>query len=198
MAGVSLNERQRRDALLAEGFKRCPKCTETVSTTDYYPSSSSRDGFGSYCRPCSKNVSGAWKAENPHRVRETYSDWFERNRDDKRARGRDHWWSRHEDDPLWQRLKTGAHRARAAGCVAENITGPELLAYWESQGIDPGSCAFCGGRFEQVDHVQPLARGGGHVMGNLAPSCRGCNRGKKDKPLVEFLADRAERLKVDR
>lgn len=32
----------------------------------------------------------------------------------------------------------------------------------------------------EVHHIIPLARGGPHVMSNLAPACMSCNRSKQD------------------
>jgi len=40
-------------------------------------------------------------------------------------------------------------------------------------------CLYCGGPFEQTDHLIPLARGGAHCLGNLVPSCGHCNFSKR-------------------
>ncbi len=49
------------------------------------------------------------------------------------------------------------------------------------------ACAYCGGPFEHWDHVQPLSRGGPHVLGNLRPSCKACNLRKHTKLGKEWL-----------
>jgi len=48
-------------------------------------------------------------------------------------------------------------------------------------------CLYCGVGGGEVDHVIPIARGGGHEISNLAPACRGCNRRKNRKTPSEFL-----------
>jgi 5-methylcytosine-specific restriction endonuclease McrA len=45
---------------------------------------------------------------------------------------------------------------------------------------------MCGGRFEHIDHIIPLSRGGRHSIGNLAPACAACNLKKGYKYLVEM------------
>jgi 5-methylcytosine-specific restriction endonuclease McrA len=41
-------------------------------------------------------------------------------------------------------------------------------------------CAYCDENPEalQIDHIQPLSKGGKHRMDNVLPACRGCNRRK--------------------
>src|ERR1700722_519823 len=36
-------------------------------------------------------------------------------------------------------------------------------------------CHWCGRDADTVDHVLARCLGGGHELGNLVPSCRGCN-----------------------
>lgn len=55
---------------------------------------------------------------------------------------------------------------------------------------DDYTCRYCGergGRLE-CDHVQPVARGGSHLLSNLVTACFSCNRSKRDKTLAEWLA----------
>lgn len=40
-------------------------------------------------------------------------------------------------------------------------------------------CWMCGGPFEHVDHVKPLAVGGYHCLSNLRPACASCNAKKQ-------------------
>lgn len=50
---------------------------------------------------------------------------------------------------------------------------------------DRGSCQYCGGRAETVDHVVPRSRGGGHTWENVVAACRRCNAKKRDRLLSE-------------
>lgn len=54
-----------------------------------------------------------------------------------------------------------------------------------------GHCAYCfetADKFEQ-DHIIPLSRGGQHILSNIVPACRRCNRSKHNKswkPVMKF------------
>ena len=46
---------------------------------------------------------------------------------------------------------------------------------------DRGSCQYCGGRAETMDHVVPRSRGGRHIWENVVAACRRCNSTKRDR-----------------
>lgn len=57
------------------------------------------------------------------------------------------------------------------------------------------SCVYCGGLAETWDHLVGLVKssglqGFGHQIGNLVPSCKGCNSEKGSKDWRVFLAKR--------
>ena len=66
---------------------------------------------------------------------------------------------------------------------------------------DNNTCRYCGGRSPDVvltiDHVVPVALGGGDAAENLVAACKDCNSGKSsvpaDAPLVADVADDALR-----
>ena len=53
-------------------------------------------------------------------------------------------------------------------------------------------CVYCASPLEPeyatLDHVHPIARGGGHAPGNLVAACAACNRLKGDMLPLEFFA----------
>lgn len=51
-------------------------------------------------------------------------------------------------------------------------------------------CSYCGAAGGQVDHVVPIARGGGCGWENQTAACGSCNSSKGARPLVLFLAER--------
>lgn len=51
---------------------------------------------------------------------------------------------------------------------------------------DHHSCWICQDYADQVDHIQPRARGGSDDPSNLAAICGSCNRRKRDKPAAFF------------
>jgi len=55
-----------------------------------------------------------------------------------------------------------------------------------------GRCWMCRtARWEHIDHVKPLARGGAHILANLRPACAACNHRKGSSwPVPERLVSR--------
>jgi 5-methylcytosine-specific restriction endonuclease McrA len=43
---------------------------------------------------------------------------------------------------------------------------------------DHDTCHYCGGVANEVDHVIPVSRGGGHRTSNLVAACKACNAKK--------------------
>lgn len=71
----------------------------------------------------------------------------------------------------------------------------ETLLYKQLLRADP--CLACGtrpqpGRVSDVDHIVPLNGGGEDDWTNMAAACPGCNRGRKDTPLLRYLLARIE------
>lgn len=51
---------------------------------------------------------------------------------------------------------------------------------------DRRACAYCGGRADTIDHVQPRSRGGAHSWENCVACCGRCNTRKADRLLSEL------------
>ncbi len=69
------------------------------------------------------------------------------------------------------------HRQRA-NCYGLNlithvVTREQIIDLWGDR------CCYCGGDFEVIDHLVPVAAGGHHTVENVAPSCSPCNRVKQ-------------------
>lgn len=67
---------------------------------------------------------------------------------------------------------------------------------------DEFRCFYCGATppsvILHIDHINPVAAGGGNDMDNLITACQGCNSGKGATPLSDIpasLADRAAEIK---
>src|SRR5689334_395541 len=77
---------------------------------------------------------------------------------------------------------------------------------------DKFTCQYCGRKAPdivlQVDHIDPVARGGGNEILNLITSCFDCNSGKRDRLLdddsvvekqrrqLELLQERREQIEL--
>lgn len=57
---------------------------------------------------------------------------------------------------------------------------------------DNFKCRYCGKcgdeKILEVDHILPRSRGGSNVLDNLVTACFECNRGKRDKLILETTA----------
>lgn len=102
-----------------------------------------------------------WQIENAERAAAHTRAWARRNGTERRHRRR-------------VRILGGEYEAVSAAAWAAKLAAYE------------GRCAYCGDLATEVDHVVPLARGGGHMLDNLVPACQPCNRSKSDKLLSEW------------
>ncbi|KPC63812.1 hypothetical protein ADL27_61320 [Streptomyces sp. NRRL F-6602] len=64
------------------------------------------------------------------------------------------------------------------------------MAYVQIIANDP--CAYCGAPADTIDHIIPVAAGGGGEWGNLAPACLSCNSSKRSEGLLAFLLRSSE------
>lgn len=84
-------------------------------------------------------------------------------------------------NPEKQRALYSERSSRKRASAIYKVQSAELIA------LRTMPCIYCGSRREiQIEHIIPLARGGEHKIGNLAPACRACNMSKKDKFVMEW------------
>lgn len=119
--------------------------------------------------------------------REASRDWYHEHRE-RAIETALAWMRAHPDEARVQTQKTRLRRQQVPGA----ITAAELRAK-----IDEfeGRCGYCGELAEplEVDHVVPVSRGGTHLVANVVPACRACNRSKGQKMLAEWQAQRTRR-----
>ena len=66
---------------------------------------------------------------------------------------------------------------------------------------DEFRCQYCGataasGAVLQLDHINPLSRGGNDSLENLVTACFDCNNGKRNRTIDEAIAEINCRLKA--
>ena len=74
----------------------------------------------------------------------------------------------------WRRVSLNKRRARPRGPRG----GPALAAGRLPLFSHDPRCAYCGRPYETMDHIIPLACGGGTTLTNILPCCRECNEKK--------------------
>ncbi|MFJ5103188.1 HNH endonuclease [Streptomyces sp. NPDC088554] len=171
--------------------KACGKCFVVKEYAAFSKHGKTLDGRQTYCRQCNSLVDRRWREENPGRNAEAGRRWREENRERKAENNR-RWYEENPDAyRAIQRQARHRRRARKASATITPFTHDELLASWAED--DLYACAFCGGPYEEIEHVMPLSRGGEHSLDNIVPSCIECNRGvggKHSRDPWEWLAER--------
>ena len=131
---------------------------------------SAADGLQARCRDCRKAVARAYLEANREvlleRARQQYGERREKLAADRavRRQARPHlgW----QDDYRKRCLRYGLDPRYTS------FTEEEMLDYW---GVGR-TCIHCGGDYEEIDHLIPVALGGEHSLANVAPCCAACNR----------------------
>lgn len=122
-------------------------------------------GPAGYCKPCDKLYKAAWHQANKDRP-------VNKNPDAKRKNNR-----------IAEQRRRARKRA-VDDCVSTDIVAKLLL-------MQKGRCACCKSEFTgtkyELDHIQPLAKGGRHADDNLQLLCMPCNRAKADKDPITFM-----------
>lgn len=186
------------------GQKKCSRCKATRSVDDFTVDRKRKDGLNLYCRLCTselgrikyhKNVAGEkarkarYYAADPEKILARNNRWREANRERERATNTAYYWKNreivqgwhkayHEANPHSRRASNARRRARRVtppGIIASQAIVEQRMAYYGYK------CWMCGGPFEHVDHVKPLAKGGLHIASNLRPACARCNLSKHHK-----------------
>lgn len=66
---------------------------------------------------------------------------------------------------------------------------------------DKFTCQYCGRSAPdvilEIDHIQPVSKGGDNSIINLITSCRDCNRGKTNKELSDDTAVKKQKQQLD-
>lgn len=116
----------------------------------------------------------AYRAENRQRYSDHQRAWYKNNAGHAKDAGREH----------------AARRRARVSLNGSFIVTPKDYARLLIRAN--GACTYCGTALTpktiQWDHVFPIARGGTHSVGNLAPACAKCNQSKSSKLLIEWRA----------
>lgn len=111
-----------------------------------------------------------WGRKNADYVRRQGRKWQKQNRDKCNLAQR-RYARRHPSRIKAKSVASRRLREQAAGnCSTTQVLA--RVAYFGAR------CYLCGGAYEAVDHVKPIAAGGTHWSANLRPVCQTCNSRK--------------------
>jgi 5-methylcytosine-specific restriction endonuclease McrA len=127
-------------------------------------------------------ISKKSKAKNPLHHKAVKAKWHQKNMKKSVERNRE-WLKENPGKSVYYSEK---RRARKLQAGSFDISSKDI------EKLQRKPCVYCGSKMEHIDHVIPLARGGGHRIGNLAPACRRCNQTKSSSFVMEWK----QRMKV--
>lgn len=111
-----------------------------------------------------------WR-ENPEASREHKRQWSQAS-----------WWLNYQIRPelrLYTRQKSKRRKALERGSVGIQVKGCQITKRFAEFGH---RCAYCGATGDlHIEHVNPISKGGTHVLSNVVPACQSCNYSKRAK-----------------
>jgi 5-methylcytosine-specific restriction endonuclease McrA len=120
-----------------------------------------------------------WREANRETARALTSAWAKRNRESIRVRAQ----VLRANNPDQYRGYVHKRRALVKGGNLSAGLGAFLMKQQR------GKCACCQDKLVkyQLDHINPLSKGGEHADGNIQLLCPACNRMKCNKDPIEFM-----------
>lgn len=143
-----------------------------------------------YCLVCARKRASRWRRANKVREKELTLEYRTRNKDTLREKQREiraanpeklrqMRAARYAKDPEKYRLYVAFRSSRIRGLPGREYTTAALV---KGRAFVWGlKCWCCGGPYQAIDHVKPVAKGGSHWPSNLRPICSSCNARKKDR-----------------
>lgn len=186
-------------------LKACAACGEDKPVDDFWRSKNRPDGLYPSCKLCANKQRAqaagsapAAKQEARLRAKQQYDRqrYQERGEEYRERRRLAHAqnpdatfeqverWNRANPDRRRAILQSYKHRRRAV--ESGGMSGAELSAWAKTA---RKVCYWCGSKCAksfEVDHYQPLSKGGKHVAENLVIACAKCNRRKSARDPFEF------------
>ena len=87
-------------------MKKCSKCQQTKSTSEFNKNRSKKDGYATECKECSVENYRKWRKNNPEKLRELRKEhdkkYYENNKDRKREWNTAYKKQRRRTDPIFR------------------------------------------------------------------------------------------------
>jgi 5-methylcytosine-specific restriction endonuclease McrA len=193
-------------------MQRCSVCCVEKPFSEFHRHKRRRlNGLSSTCKDCAKVRASKWYAENRERGRATRSEWHEANRPsqleamkryrsetvDQRKISARKWREKNKTrkrmaDAAWQqknqermrvyrRVSEAKRRASTGSHTSKDIDDIKKL--------QRNCCAICKMKLAQfeIDHINPLSRGGSNDRSNIQLLCSACNGAKHARDPLEHM-----------
>jgi len=194
-------------------YKACGRCKQPQPKTNFSKASREKDGLQQWCKGCwleyrlnTREIraakDAAYHSANRERIISRMRDYHRGRTDEAKAyrvrnSERNNAYSAEyhlrnaeairERKRVYDAQNRDKGRAREERRRARKLqAGIFLVTDKDINKLLKQSCIYCGEKSEHIDHVIPLARGGRHSIGNLAPACAKCNQTKHSKFVMEW------------
>lgn len=188
-------------------MKICTKCKTEKPLDQFYVDSRYTGGYTTRCRECKRKQGHQDYLDNQENKLAYYREYRAKNKDEVNRRKREarnaNRLATNEESRKYREANKDKERERQRRWGREN---PEkvleanfrrrvrkanatkfLVTDVDLKKIRSQKCAYCGTSENiTIDHVVPLAKGGSHSIGNLAPACGICNSSKGAKFVTEW------------
>lgn len=203
--------------------RACRKCKKELPYTEefFYRSISHLAGLAARCKECVDSANKAWREANPERAKQScvewraihreeilqyYRDWKIQNpeysaaktkewreaNDEKYREGARRW---RKNNPQTARAAIILYKHKRRAASDEKITAGQLLEHFTKFN---GLCGICDSHISlecaNWDHIEPISKGGKHVLSNLQPVHGLCNSIKGARSL-EHARNRVAELR---
>lgn len=142
--------------------------------TDRVCEESGCEGAASALGLCKKHYSSLRRKTDPN-----YQEYMAAYRANNRDRVNEHsrrWAASNRETYRQAYLRYRSRKLAATIMPVTEVALSQRVAYYG------GKCWICREMpYEELDHVKPLSKGGPHMLSNLRPACRACNRRKSAK-----------------
>lgn len=158
---------------------RCSQCRGRMSATEFYVDRRKANGLQSACKSCARRAQKRYYQANGQKYRERRVAASRRDREANLEKRRTY--RNQNKHVVWESRYRRRCREYGLVPVVVSFTDRQLVERWGEH------CVYCSGRFEEIDHIQAVARGGHHTIENVVPVCKRCNQRKflqTDMPLI--------------
>jgi len=185
-------------AELMPDTRKCIKCNETKSMTEFGKNARNMFGKNTICIPCYKAKMDKHQEENVEAIKASKKAYRELHKVNKAKQDKEYREANREAIAHRKKMYSASDsgkkvkergRLKRELLIREtrdgSINSVSLRELYEEQN---GNCYLCGCDLTQLkkrnvhmDHIIPLTKGGKHILENVAWSCASCNLSKGSK-----------------
>lgn len=171
----------------------CPKCNHE------------QEKYGIYkCKSCRMIWLKKWYISNREKINEGSRNWVQNNHEKRKdicrrsdAKHRDkrilykkkHYLENKEKHKLWASKQTSEQRKEIKKRYLSKLKANKIGSYTREEIFerDNYKCFYCGGAANEIDHKNPISRGGTDSKRNVVACCKSCNKEKHSKTATEYF-----------